>query len=53
MARISAVKTVCENVSDRIRVVVAEGEKRVENLRKMGDVSVDELVCASSIVHNQ
>lgn len=53
MARLEAVKNVCDAVGSRMQAVVGAGEKRVAELEERGDVSVDEVVCSISIVHNQ
>ncbi|KAJ9097143.1 hypothetical protein QFC21_004812 [Naganishia friedmannii] len=53
MARLEAVREVCEGVVNRVGAVVSAGEKRCEELQARGEVSVDEVVCSISIVHNQ
>lgn len=53
MARLEAVKAVCEGVGARMDEVVAQGESRCRELEKRGQVGVDEIVCGVSIVHNQ
>ncbi|KAH7916050.1 UEV domain-containing protein [Hygrophoropsis aurantiaca] len=53
MARLEAVRDVCLNVSGRLRSTVEQGERNVAELRRKGDPEVDELVCSTSIVHNQ
>jgi ESCRT-I complex subunit TSG101 len=53
MARLEAVKKVCDTVGARLDEVVAKGSERVADLESRGDVSVDEVVCSISIVHNQ
>ncbi|BEI83554.1 hypothetical protein CcaverHIS002_0401580 [Cutaneotrichosporon cavernicola] len=53
MARLEAVKKVCDAVGARMQGVVEKGEARVAELEQRGDVSVDEVVCSISIVHNQ
>ena len=53
MARLEAVRDVCRGVSSRLRSVVQRGESNVSELRRKGDPEVDELVCSTSIVHNQ
>ncbi|KAJ9111006.1 hypothetical protein QFC22_006651 [Naganishia vaughanmartiniae] len=53
MARLEAVRGVCEGVVNRVGAVVSAGEKRCEELQARGEVSVDEVVCSISIVHNQ
>lgn len=53
MARLEAVRDVCQNVAGRLRTVVTDGERSVAELRRRGDPEVDELVCSTTIVHNQ
>ncbi|KAF9480130.1 UEV-domain-containing protein [Pholiota conissans] len=53
MARLEAVRDVCRSVADRTRAAVAQAEANITELRRKGDPEVDELVCATSIVHNQ
>lgn len=53
MARLEAVRDVCNNVSSRLRNTVDQGERNIAELRRKGDPEVDELVCSTSIVHNQ
>lgn len=53
MARLEAVRGVCEGVVGKVGEVVKNGEKRCEELEARGEVSVDEVVCSISIVHNQ
>ncbi|KAI6106427.1 UEV domain-containing protein [Pisolithus croceorrhizus] len=53
MARLEAVRTVCRNVSSRFRSALEQGERTLSELRRKGDPEVDELVCSTSIVHNQ
>ncbi|KIJ69427.1 hypothetical protein HYDPIDRAFT_106038 [Hydnomerulius pinastri MD-312] len=53
MARLEAVRDVCRNVSARLRSTVEHGERNLVELRRKGDPEVDELVCSTSIVHNQ
>lgn len=53
MARLDAVNAVCRNVADRMKQVVNQAEQNVAELRRKGDPEVDELVCSTSIVHNQ
>lgn len=53
MARLAAVHDICCSVSDRTGVAVREAEANVADLRRKGDPAVDELVCATTIVHNQ
>ncbi|KAG1905691.1 UEV-domain-containing protein [Suillus fuscotomentosus] len=53
MARLEAVRDVCNNVSSRLRNTVDQGERNIAELRRKGDPEVDELICSTSIVHNQ
>jgi len=53
MARLEAVKNVCDAVVRKMGDVVVRGEERVGDLEQKGEVSVDEVVCGISIVHNQ
>ncbi|KAK8865990.1 hypothetical protein IAR55_001140 [Kwoniella newhampshirensis] len=53
MARLEAVRKVCDSVGRKMSEVVSQGEERVADLEGRGEVSVDELVCGISIVHNQ
>ncbi|ORX36004.1 UEV domain-domain-containing protein [Kockovaella imperatae] len=53
MARLEAVKKVCDSVGRKMDNVVAQGETRVAELESRGEISVDEVVCGISIVHNQ
>lgn len=53
MARLEAVRDVCRNVADRTRRAVNFAESNVAELRRKGEPEVDELVCATSIVHDQ
>ncbi|KIK95890.1 hypothetical protein PAXRUDRAFT_32729 [Paxillus rubicundulus Ve08.2h10] len=53
MARLEAVRDVCRNVSSRLRSTVEQAERNLTELRRKGDPEVDELVCSTSIVHNQ
>ncbi|KAG1731916.1 UEV-domain-containing protein [Suillus lakei] len=53
MARLEAVRDVCSNVSSRLRSTVDQGERNIAELRRKGDPEVDELICSTSIVHNQ
>ncbi|KAL5490480.1 STP22 [Sanghuangporus weigelae] len=52
-ARLQAVRDVCRVVGDRWETLVTDGECQLGELRRRGEVSVDEMVCASSIVGNQ
>lgn len=53
MARLEAVRDVCRNVSGRLRGTVNQAEVNIAELRRKGDPEVDELVCSTTIVHNQ
>ncbi|KIO13326.1 hypothetical protein M404DRAFT_992886 [Pisolithus tinctorius Marx 270] len=53
MARLEAVGAVCRHVSSRVRSALEQGERTLAELRRKGDPEVDELVCSTSIVHNQ
>jgi ESCRT-I complex subunit TSG101 len=53
MARLEAVRDVCRTVASRTRQAVQQAESNIAELRRKGDPEVDELVCATSIVHNQ
>lgn len=53
MARLEAVRDVCLGVAGRMSAVVGEAERNVAELKRRGDPSVDELVCSTTIVHDQ
>jgi hypothetical protein len=53
MARLEAVRDVCRHVAERMRGSVNQAEWNISELRRKGDPEVDELICATSIVHNQ
>jgi ESCRT-I complex subunit TSG101 len=53
MARLEAVKDVCRSVVTRMRANVEQAERNIAELRRKGDPEVDELVCSTTIVHNQ
>ncbi|KAH9966891.1 UEV domain-containing protein [Russula dissimulans] len=53
MARLEAVRDVCRGVAARLRESVQTAERGVAELKRKGDPPVDELVCSTSIVHNQ
>ncbi|WVQ97403.1 hypothetical protein IAU59_004516 [Kwoniella sp. CBS 9459] len=53
MARLEAVRKVCDSTGRKLADVVHAGEDRVAELDSKGETSVDELVCGISIVHNQ
>lgn len=53
MARLEAVRDVCRTVASRLRETVMHAEANIAELRRKGDPEVDELVCSTTIVHNQ
>jgi ESCRT-I complex subunit TSG101 len=53
MARLEAVRDVCRNVANRTRQAIQQADSNITELKRKGDPEVDELVCATSIVHNQ
>ncbi|KAI9446219.1 UEV-domain-containing protein [Lactarius indigo] len=53
MGRLEAVRDVCRGVATRLREAVDAAERGVAELKRKGDPPVDELVCSTSIVHNQ
>ncbi len=53
MGRLEAVRDVCRGVANRLRQVIQTAERGVTELKRKGDPPVDELVCSTSIVHNQ
>lgn len=53
MARLEAVRKVCESTGRKLEDVVSKGEGRVAELEAKGEIGVDEVVCGISIVHNQ
>jgi ESCRT-I complex subunit TSG101 len=53
MARLDAVRGVCHNVVGRMKGTVDQAEKNIAELRRKGDPEVDELICSTTIVHNQ
>ncbi|WVF70517.1 hypothetical protein IAT40_005307 [Kwoniella sp. CBS 6097] len=53
MARLEAVRKVCDSTGRKLGDVVHAGEERIAELEGKGETSVDELVCGISIVHNQ
>lgn len=53
MARLESVKNVCKTVAGRLGAVVDAAEGAIAELKRKGDPEVDELVCATNIVHNQ
>ncbi len=52
-ARLEAVKDVCTAVAKRVDTVVREAEGRIDDIKRRGETSVDELVCSSDVVYNQ
>ena len=52
-ARLTAVRDVCRAVGERWSSLLQEGEKTLGEVKRRGEVEVDEMVCASSIVGNQ
>ncbi|KAH9180776.1 UEV-domain-containing protein [Lactarius sanguifluus] len=53
MGRLEAVRDVCRGVATRLQEAVDAAERGVAELKRKGDPPVDELVCSTSIVHNQ
>jgi len=53
MARLEAVRDVCQTVRHQLAEVVNSAENVIANLERKGEPEVDELVCATNIVHNQ
>ena len=53
MARLEAVRDVCRNVAARMRSTIEQADRNLAELRRKGVPEVDELVCSTSIVHNQ
>ncbi|KAI9566462.1 UEV-domain-containing protein [Boletus coccyginus] len=53
MARLEAVRDVCRNVAARLRSTIEQADRNLVDLRRKGDPEVDELICSTSIVHNQ
>ena len=53
MGRLEAVRDVCRGVASRLRGAIQSAERGVAELKRKGDPPVDELVCSTSIVHNQ
>ena len=53
MARLESVRNVCRTVVGRLASTVHAAESAVAELKRKGDPEVDELVCATNIVHNQ
>ncbi|KAF8077983.1 UEV domain-containing protein [Lyophyllum atratum] len=53
MARLEAVRDVCRSVAGRVKGAVQQAEINIAELRRKGDPEVDELICSTTIVHNQ
>ncbi|KAG6911499.1 hypothetical protein DXG01_014573 [Tephrocybe rancida] len=53
MARLEAVRDVCRSVAGRFKGSVRQAEVNIAELRRKGDPEVDELICSTTIVHNQ
>ncbi|KAF5380843.1 hypothetical protein D9615_003922 [Tricholomella constricta] len=53
MARLEAVRDVCRSVAGRMKGSVQQAEINIAELRRKGDPEVDELICSTTIVHNQ
>jgi ESCRT-I complex subunit TSG101 len=53
MGRLEAVRDVCRGVVTRLLEAVQAADSGVAELKRKGDPPVDELVCSTSIVHNQ
>ncbi|KAJ7685150.1 UEV domain-containing protein [Mycena polygramma] len=53
MGRLEAVRDVCRTAADRMRGAVETAERNVADLRAKSTPEVDELVCSTTIVHNQ
>ncbi|KAJ7219235.1 UEV-domain-containing protein [Mycena pura] len=53
MARLEAVRDVCRTAAGRMRNTVETAERNVAELRAKSEPEVDELVCSTTIVHNQ
>ena len=53
MARLEAVKDVCQTVRNELAQVVDSAENAIASLERKGEPEVDELICATNIVHNQ
>ena len=53
MARLVAVRDVCNSVAERLRATVRAAEANVQEMKRKGDPEVDELVCSTAIVYNQ
>lgn len=53
MARLRAVRDVCTTVAGRYQETIRKAEGNLNELRKRGEVDVDEMLIAGSILHNQ
>ncbi|KAF8212274.1 UEV domain-containing protein [Mycena galopus ATCC 62051] len=53
MGRLEAVRDVCRTAAARMRGAVEGAERSVAELRGKSEPEVDELVCSTTIVHNQ
>ncbi|KAJ6547527.1 UEV domain-containing protein [Mycena capillaripes] len=53
MGRLEAVRDVCRTAAGRMRGAVETAERNVAELRAKSNPEVDELVCSTTIVHNQ
>ncbi|KAJ7172514.1 UEV domain-containing protein [Mycena filopes] len=53
MGRLEAVRDVCRTAAGRMRVAVEAAERNVADLKAKSNPEVDELVCSTTIVHNQ
>ncbi|KAK7014894.1 UEV-domain-containing protein [Favolaschia claudopus] len=53
MARLEAVRDVCRTAAGRMRGAVEAAERNVAELKAKPEPEVDELVCSTTIVHNQ
>ncbi|KAJ6502585.1 UEV domain-containing protein [Mycena sanguinolenta] len=53
MARLEAVRDVCRTAAGRMRGAVEAAERNVADLKSKSEPEVDELVCSTTIVHNQ
>ncbi|KAF7294965.1 UEV-domain-containing protein [Mycena indigotica] len=53
MGRLEAVRDVCRTAAGRMRNTVETAERNVSELRAKSEPEVDELVCSTTIVHNQ
>ncbi|KAJ7046745.1 UEV-domain-containing protein [Mycena alexandri] len=53
MGRLEAVRDVCRTAAGRMRGAVEAAERNVADLKGKSNPEVDELVCSTTIVHNQ